>query len=169
VVDETVTGTGLDELRAAYDAHARPLLRLAVALTADPALAEDLVHDAFVRLHRAARPPAPEAEGAYLRRIVTNLSHDHHRHGAVVRRLAPAPGDPAPSAELDALGGDRARAVAAAVAALPARQRDCVALHYFGGLTDAAVAAELGISAGSVKTHLHRARAALALSLEDHR
>jgi len=169
VVDETVTETDLEPLRAAYDAHARPLLRLAVALTADPALAEDLVHDAFVRLHRAATPPAPEAEGAYLRRIVTNLAHDHHRHGAVVRRLAPAPDDPAPSAELDALGGDRARAVAAAVASLPARQRDCVALHYFGGLTDAAVATELGISAGSVKTHLHRARAALALSLEDHR
>jgi len=169
VVDETVTEGGLDALRAAYDAHARSLLRLAVALTADPALAEDLVHDAFVRLHRAATPPAPEAEGAYLRRIVTNLAHDHHRHGAVVSRLAPAPDDPAPSAELDALGGDRARAVAAAVAALPARQRDCVALHYFGGLTDAAAAAELGISAGSVKTHLHRARAALALTLEDHR
>jgi RNA polymerase sigma factor (sigma-70 family) len=160
---------GVDGLRAAYDAHARPLLRLAVALTADPALAEDLVHDAFVRLHRAATPPAAGSEGAYLRRIVTNLAHDHHRHGAVVRRLTPGPGDPAPSAELDALGDARARAVAAAVAALPARQRECVALHYFAGLSDAAVAVELGISAGSVKTHLHRARAALAPRLEDHR
>src|SRR5688500_14279859 len=89
----------LDGLRAAYDAHARPLLRLAGALTADAALAEDLVHDAFVRLHRVSSPPAPGAEGAYLRRIVTNLAHDHHRHGAVVRRLAPTPADPAPSAE----------------------------------------------------------------------
>lgn len=169
MVDGTVSAPGLDALRATYDAHARPLLRLAVALTADAALAEDLVHDAFLRLHRAATPPAAGAEGAYLRRIVTNLAHDHHRHGSVVRRLAPAPSDPAPSAELDALGGDRARAVAAAVAALPDRQRDCVALHYFGGLTDAAVATELGIAVGSVKTHLHRARAALALSLEDHR
>lgn len=169
MVDETVSDEGLDVLRAAYDAHARRLLRLAVALTADAALAEDLVHDAFVRLHRAPTRPAPGAEGAYLRRIVTNLAHDHHRHGAVVRRLAPAPADAAPSAEHDALGGDRARAVAAAVAALPDRQRDCVALHYFAGLTDAAVAVALGITVGSVKTHLHRARAALATSLEDHR
>ncbi|HEU5151583.1 MAG TPA: RNA polymerase sigma factor [Iamia sp.] len=169
MIDGTVSDAGLDGLRAAYDAHARPLLRLAVALTGDAALGEDLVHDAFVRLHRATTPPAPGAEGAYLRRIVTNLAHDHHRHGAVVRRLAPAPRDPAPSAESDALGGDRARAVAAAVAALPDRQRGCVALHYFAGLTDVAVAAELGISVGSVKTHLHRARAALARTLEEHR
>jgi RNA polymerase sigma factor (sigma-70 family) len=169
VIDGMGTGAGVDALRVAYDAHAPSLLRLATALTADRALAEDLVHDAFVRLHRAPAPPAPGAEGAYLRRIVTNLAHDHHRHGAVVRRLAPGPHEPAPSAEVDALGGDRARAVAAAVAALPPRQRDCVALHYFAGLPDAAVAGELGISVGSVKTHLHRARAALTLSLEDHR
>ena len=169
MVDESLPTDGIEGLRTAYDVHARPLLRLAVALTGDAALGEDLVHDAFLRLHRSATPPGPGAEGAYLRRIVTNLAHDHHRHGAVVRRLAPTPADPAPSAELDAIGGDRSRAVAAAVAALPDRQRDCVALHYFSGLTDAAVATELGISVGSVKTHLHRARAALALSLEDHR
>ncbi|QYG93889.1 RNA polymerase sigma factor [Iamia sp. SCSIO 61187] len=160
---------GVEAVRAAYDAHAASLLRFAVALTADRALAEDIVHDAFVRLHRASRPPAAGAEAAFLRRTITNLVHDHHRHGAVVRRLAPAPRDPAPSAETTALGGDRARAVASAVVALPARQRDCVALHYFAGLPDAAVAAELGISVGSVKTHLHRARAALTVSLEDHR
>jgi RNA polymerase sigma-70 factor (ECF subfamily) len=169
VIDGTTTAEGLDRLRAAYDAHAAPLLRMAVALTADRTLAEDLVHDAFVRLHRAADPPPPDAERAYLRRIVTNLVVDHHRHGSVVRRHAPAPVAPAASVEAHVEASDRARAVAAAVAALPDRQRDCVTLHYFAGLSDAAVAAELGISVGSVKTHLHRARAALALSLEDQR
>jgi len=52
------------------------------------------------------------------------------------------------------------------VRALPHRQRDCVVLHYFADLTDAEIADALGISAGSVKTHLHRARAALAHVLE---
>jgi RNA polymerase sigma factor (sigma-70 family) len=169
VIEGTTTTEGLDRLRAAYDAHAGPLLRMAVALTADPAIAEDLVHDAFVRLHRAAAPPTPEAERAYLRRIVANLVVDHHRRSTVARRHAPAPAEPAPSAEAHTADRDRARAVAAAVAALPDRQRDCVTLHYFAGLSDAAVAAELGISTGSVKTHLHRARAALARSLEDQR
>ncbi len=159
----------LDRLRAAYDAHAAGLLRFAVALTADRALAEDLVQDAFVRLHRAARPPAEGAVAAYLRRTVANLAVDHHRHRAVVERRAPAPVGSAASAETAVIEGDRARAVAAAVAALPARQRDCVALHYFAGLSDMAVANELEISPGSVKTHLHRARAALAVTLEEHR
>lgn len=166
VIDE-VTGTDVAYLRVAYDAHAAAVLRFAVALTGDRALAEDLVHDAFLRLHRAPSRPAASAEAAYLRRCVTNLVVDHHRRGALARRhLPPHPAD-APSAERTALGNDRARAVAAAVVALPERQRDCVALHYFAGLADTAVAAELGISRGAVKTHLHRARLALARTLED--
>lgn len=159
--------TELDRLRVAYDDHAVGLLRFAVSLTADRALAEDLVQDAFVRLHRAPTPPA--AVGAYLRRTVANLAVDHHRHRQVAARRAPAAVGPAPSAEVAVVEGERARAVAIAVAALPDRQRECVALHYFAGLTDAAVAAELGLSVGSVKTHLHRARAALARTLEEHR
>lgn len=164
-----VAGPGLDRLEAAYAAHAVGLLRFAVALTADRARAEDLVQDAFVRLHGAAAPPADEAVGAYLRRTVANLAVDHHRHRAVTERRAPAPAGPADSAEVAAVEGERARAVAAAVAALPHRQRECVGLHYFAGLSDAAVAAELGLAVGSVKTHLHRARATLARTLEEHR
>jgi DNA-directed RNA polymerase specialized sigma24 family protein len=41
-----------------------------------------------------------------------------------------------------------------------------VVLHYYADLSDAAIADTLGISVGSVKTHLHRARAALAEQLE---
>lgn len=155
-------------LRALYEEHAPGLYRLAVAMIGDPVQAEDLVHDAFVRLHRVARPPAPGRERAYLRRTVVNLAHDHHRHRAVVRRTTvPAnPYDP-PSAEAAAAGAERDGVVAAAIAALPVRQRDCVVLYYFAELPDSEIAADLGISVGSVKTHLHRARAALARRLED--
>ncbi len=154
-------------LRGLYEEHAPGLYRLAVALISDAAQAEDLVHDAFVRLHRVARPPAPGAERAYLRRTVVNLAHDHHRHRAVARRTATPIGPDLPSAEVTAAGAERDGAVAAAVAALPARQRDCIVLHYFADLPDSEIAADLGISVGSVKTHLHRARAALAQRLED--
>ncbi len=50
---------------------------------------------------------------------------------------------------------------------LSQRQRECVALRYFADLTEPAIAHELGISVGSVKTHLHRAREVLMSSLED--
>jgi RNA polymerase sigma factor (sigma-70 family) len=61
---------------------------------------------------------------------------------------------------------DQQRAIAAAVRALPRRQRDCVVLRYYGDLADPEIATTLGVSVGSVKTHLHRARTALAPRLE---
>lgn len=152
-------------LEALYEEHAPALHRLGVALVG-AAGAEDLVHDAFLRLHRVGRPPAPGTEWAYLRRTLVNLAHDHHRHGAVVRRAGRAAPGTAASAEATAAASAQDRAVAAAIGALPARQRECVVLHYFAGLSDAEIASDLGISAGSVKTHLHRARAALAHRLE---
>jgi RNA polymerase sigma-70 factor (ECF subfamily) len=158
--------TGLDRLRQQYERHAPALFRLGVALTGDRGLAEDLVHDAFVRLHRSTSPPVPDAERTYLRRTLLNLVRDHHRHLAVVRRI-PFTANDEPSAELVAGRLGRDAAVAAAIEALPHRQRACVVLHYFEDQSDAEIAAAIGISTGSVKTHLHRARAALAAQLED--
>jgi RNA polymerase sigma factor (sigma-70 family) len=61
---------------------------------------------------------------------------------------------------------DGQRLVARAVRALPARQRECIVLRFYEELTDREIAETLGITAGSVKTHLHRARTALAHALE---
>jgi RNA polymerase sigma-70 factor, ECF subfamily len=56
-------------------------------------------------------------------------------------------------------------ALHAAVHALPRAQREVVALHYFGELTCAETAAAMGISPGSVMTHLFRARKSLRAAL----
>jgi RNA polymerase sigma-70 factor (sigma-E family) len=154
------------DLDVLFRDHATPLLRLGVVLTGDRELAEELVQEAFVRYSRARSTPAPGAERTYLRRIVLNLSHAHHRHLRVVRgRLPDHPGT-AEGAEHEALRRDGERQVAEAVRALPPRQRDCIVLRYYADLGDAEIADTLGISAGSVKTHLHRARATLAERLE---
>jgi RNA polymerase sigma factor (sigma-70 family) len=155
------------DLEALFRAHATPLLRLAVALTGDPGVAEELVQDAFVALARQARPPRAGAELAYLRRTVVNLSHGRHRHLAVVRRSPEQTLPSIPAAETGAARRDVQRRVADAVRALPARQRDCMVLRCYAEATDVEIADALGISAGSVKTHLHRARATLARLLED--
>ena len=155
------------DLDRLFRAHATPLLRLAVVLTGDRALAEELVQDAFVRLARAAAGPAAGAELAYLRRTVINLSHGHHRHLAVVRKHEPSPPGDAAAADADLVGRDEQHRIVAAVRALPDRQRDCIALRFYAELSDTEIADALGISAGSVKTHLHRARAALAQQLEE--
>ena len=56
--------------------------------------------------------------------------------------------------------------VVAAVGALPAQQRLVVSLYYYCDLPIAQVATAMGISEGTVKSHLHAARAAVARTLE---
>jgi len=57
--------------------------------------------------------------------------------------------------------------VRAALLLLSRRQREVVVMHYFLGESVDAIADELGIPTGTVKSALHRARAALAESLAD--
>ncbi len=156
-------GVDLDGL---FRAHATPLLRLAVVLTGDQSLAEELVQEAFVRLQRSGAVPAPGTELAYLRRTVVNLSHGHHRHLRVVRSRRTDPQPDGVAAEVDAVRRDGQRQIAAAIRALPDRQRDCIVLRFYVELSDTEIAGTLGISPGSVKTHLPRARAAHADRLE---
>jgi RNA polymerase sigma-70 factor (ECF subfamily) len=57
--------------------------------------------------------------------------------------------------------------LAEALASLPRAQREAVALHYLLDLSIADIGAYLGVAGGTVKTHLHRGRAALRTALED--
>ncbi|MDQ3484914.1 MAG: sigma-70 family RNA polymerase sigma factor [Actinomycetota bacterium] len=149
-----------------FRSHATSLLRLAAFLTGDRGAAEELVQDAFVAFARQPRPPRPGAELAYLRRSVVNLSRRRHRHLIVVRRHPGRPDAPARAAEDEAARRHGQSRVADAIHSLPDRQRECMVLRY-GEVTDTEIADALGISVESVKTHLHRARAALATVLKD--
>ncbi len=164
-------GSSFAWLETQYRNHATSLLRLATLLTRDRAAAEDVVHDAFVRLHRAGTVPRPGAELAYLRRTVVNLVAGEGRRATTLssKRAHLVPVADAPSAERDLLRGDDNRALALAVRGLPGRQRECVVMHYWAEMTDGEIAGALGISAGAVKSHLHRARATLAERLESRR
>ncbi len=125
------------------------------------------MQDAFVAFARQPRPPRPGAELAYLRRSVVNLSRGRHRHLIVVRRHPSRPDAPALAAEDEAARRHVQSRVADAIHSLPDRQRECMVLRCYGEATDTEITDALGISVGSVKTHLHRARAALATVLED--
>jgi len=155
---------GLDAL---YRAHATSLLRLAIAVTGDRSLAEEVVQDAFVAFARQARPPQSGAELAYLRRTVLNLVNGRFRRLAIVRRQPQSRPVDLPAAELSVDRRHTQQQVADAVRALPRRQRDCMVLRCYAEATDTEIAAALDISVGSVKTHLHRARATLATTLKD--
>lgn len=150
-----------------FRAHYPSLLRLAVLLADDRATAEDLVQDAFVRMHRAwGRLRDPDKALAYLRTCVVNGSRSRLRRLRTARRNAePRPTD-APSAEVVAAERQEHADVYAALHRLPARQRQVLVLRYYGELSEAEIAAALDISAGAVKSHAHRGIAALEHALE---
>ncbi len=158
-----------------FQAEGRSLVRLARLFVDDRDAAEDLVQEAFLRLARHARSiEDPERAPAYLRSIVLNLARDHNRRGLVSLRHRAAAGrevdvvdDPADELADRLARDDRNVAVLARVAALPVRQRDCVTLRYLEGLSPPEIAATLGLSTNSVKTHLRRGLEALRHSLGD--
>ena len=151
-----------------YRAHYGELYRLALLLTHSAAAAEDLTHDAFVRVY--ARWHAVEDQrraAAYLRTTLINLARSRWRHQRVVDRRRPTNAMAAPSAEESALGklGVGMPALAVALDALSPRQRACIVLRHYLQMTEGEIAETIGLSVGSVRTHLKRATAALSSSL----
>jgi RNA polymerase sigma-70 factor (sigma-E family) len=159
-----------DLLTALYTAHYRELVRLAAFLTSDRDNAEEIVQDAYVKVHgswRSLRDPA-KAE-AYLRTAVVNLSRSRLRRRQVVAKHQPEPLHDVASAESHAMQSGRRDSVLEALRQLPRRQREAVTLRYYGDLTEAQTAAAMGCSVGAVKSHTSRAMAALRPLLEDQR
>ena len=104
---------------------------------------------------------------AYLRSIVCNLARGRIRRWMLERRKQPAPVrdvDVRPDA---AEARHQRDVVAAGLAHLPRRQRECVVLRYWLDLPVRDIAEALGIAEGSVKSHLHRGLAALEDRLEE--
>jgi RNA polymerase sigma-70 factor (sigma-E family) len=160
--DDAVTGL--------YATEYRPLVRLAILLTHDAGIAEEIVQDAFVALHqRWRRLRDPQAGAAYLRQSVVNRSRSALRHRGVVDRFAgrSGPREQAPSAEALALQAGTHAAVLAAVRRLPARQREALVLRYYLDLSEAQTAELMGVSPGAVKSHTARALTALRRVLEE--
>lgn len=170
-VAEGLRALDADEaLDALHREHYRDLVRLAGLLLHDRGAAEEVVQDAFVQLHvRWRRLRDRDRVAAWLRSAVLNGARSRLRHLEVRRRHQAAPRGHHPSAE-DAAGAGASRdEMAAALATLSARQREAVVLRYYLDLSEAEMAAAMGVAAGSVKTHLHRGLAALRVHLErDH-
>jgi RNA polymerase sigma-70 factor (sigma-E family) len=150
-----------------YSQQYRPLVRLAALLVRDTPTAEEVVQDAFVAMHDAwQRLRDAENALAYLRQAVVNRSKSVLRHRTVVdRNLAKTTPD-MPSAEHGALVLLERSAVVAALRHLPDRQREAIVLRYYADLTEAEIAATMGISRGAVKSHTARGMIALRSALE---
>jgi RNA polymerase sigma factor (sigma-70 family) len=177
--------TGAD-LASLFQQHHGELVRLAVLMVRDLPTAEDVVQDVFARIH--AQPAIhPRNELAYLRASVLNGCRSVYRRRAIAVRLgidvvaAPpwAVGngtgqDPLgsrteqsthESAESEAIRAEDCRRMLVALAQLPSRRREVLVLRYYMGLSEAEIAATLGIGTGGVKSAASRGLAALAKKL----
>jgi RNA polymerase sigma-70 factor (ECF subfamily) len=171
-------GLRLDDL---YRRQSASLVAHAHRILGNREDAEDVVHEAFVRVLRADPDlEAPEALAAYLRAVVRNEALDRgtaNTRDRMARRANAAPpvdGTDAP-VDLDALLAAAERpledrvcddlTLAVALQMLSVRQRQCFALRFIDGLTVSEVAARLSISDGNVKRICHDARTRIAAAL----
>jgi RNA polymerase sigma-70 factor (ECF subfamily) len=158
-----VEGGELDEFAVrAFLEEEYPRVVAAVAMVSDsrPA-AEDAVCEALARAwERSERGERIESLAAWVTTVAMNLSRSRWRR-LMAERRARERWDPR-SAEPDS---DRAVDVERALSRLSHRQRQAVVLHYYLGYEVRQVAGLLGISEGTAKSTLHRAREALARAL----
>ncbi|MFC4468385.1 SigE family RNA polymerase sigma factor [Streptomyces xiangluensis] len=152
-----------------FELHYASMLRLAVLLGADDP--ENVVAEAYYQIYRKwRRLRDAEAAEAYLRSTVCNLTRMRIRHLQVARKhVQQPPSEVVASAESTALLRDDQRVLIDALQQLPARQREALVLRHWLGLKESEIAAAMGISPGSVKTHTSRGIAALTQAMEARR
>ena len=152
------------ELERIYRAGYGRFLRVAVAILRDEQLAEEAVHDGFVRALRHGRGFSGRGsfEG-WLWRIVVNEAR--RRLVRERRAVLTAPTALIEAAAAASNGHREAGALEALVADLPERQRLVLFLRYYADLDYEAIAEALGVKPGTVAATLHAAHASLRREL----
>jgi RNA polymerase sigma-70 factor (sigma-E family) len=145
-----------------FESFFRTVFARAVAVaqrvTADRASAEDAAVEALAKAHfRWQRIGGQPWRDAWVYKVAVNEA---------IRRLPrPVPAQPSPAADDPADHVALRQALTAALRQLPGRQREAIVLRYLLDFSEAEVAAALGVSEGTVKTHLHRGIATLRKSV----
>jgi len=158
--DGRTEAVDFDEL---YQARYGDIVAMLHALVGDLTEAQDLAQEAFCRAWQRWRTVSEYDEPlAWIRRVAMNLATSRWRRLRVakahLRRERPA--------DVPPLGPDHV-ALVAALRRLPIDQRRAIVLHHLVDLPVAEVAQELQVAVGTVKSWLHRGRAALAASLDE--
>ena len=155
------------DLEGVYRERRTDLVRAAVLLLGDQASAEEAVQEAFASMYRALPRLRDEtAAPGYVYRSVLNECRSQLRKRDLASRRPVALAEDVAPADAAVLAGERRAVVVEALRRLPQRQRECLVLRWYLDLGERDIADALGISGGSVKTHLHRGMAALATHLE---
>ncbi|MGZ3297922.1 MAG: RNA polymerase sigma factor [Asticcacaulis sp.] len=155
------------------------LLRYVAGACRDPAMAEDIIQDLYVRLSGLKAEPAVDNPTAYLFRMANNIylnrlralkserSRDHAWQQTSFETLGGDAVADEPGPEARIAGRQQVARLKAAIDALPERSREIFRLHKLDGLTQTQVASRLGLSISAVEKHLSAALKILTARLSD--
>jgi RNA polymerase sigma-70 factor (sigma-E family) len=165
VVDGARAGSDDEEFAAFVAANHARMLHVAELLTGDRGRAEDLLQNVLIRTYLRWPKIRQDNPLAYVRAALANARTDWWRRASWRERPTSAMPDIAIAAD-HAGPVVRRDAVLRALAALTARERAVVVLRYYEQLSEAEIAATLGIAAGTVKSTCARALGKLRISPE---
>lgn len=164
-------GAGMDSDAFAgfYERSARPLWAYLTRVSGDPALADDLMQESYVRFLSAAKPPSVEdgevASRRYLFRIATNLLRDHWRrpgHASIEDVSEEVFSSSSGEAQSDSLA-----ILNPAMARMKPRERQLLWLAHAEGYSHREIADVTGLGSASIRLLLFRARRKMARLLRE--
>lgn len=146
------------------------IMALGQRMLGDVAEAEDVAQESFVRAWKQA-PSWRTGQARFdtwLHRVALNLCYDRlRRRREVAVAELPEQVDPGPCPDRGLQAMDTGRRVSAAMAALPDRQREALALCHYQELSNIEAAAVMGVSIEALESLLARGRRSLRVALAD--
>lgn len=156
--------------RILVERHIGNVTAIARGMLRDPAEAQDIAQEAFLRLWRHAGELELGSGGVkpWLRRVVSNMCIDRMRASRNTTVTDEVPDRAEPATQGTALEEqDMAARVRKALDALPERQRQALTLFHFEGMSQLEICDVLDISEDAVESLLARARRTLKTALKD--
>jgi RNA polymerase sigma-70 factor (ECF subfamily) len=157
-------------VRQLLDRRLPRIVALARRMLNDAGEAEDVAQETFLRAWKQARSwrPGGARFDTWLHRVALNICRDRlRRRRDVVMAEPPERADPGPAPDAGVLGREVSQRVEAALAALPARQREAIVLCHHQGLGNIEAAALMQVSVEALEGLLGRGRRALKAALAD--
>lgn len=149
--------------------HVRPMLALGTRVLRNPDDADEVVQEAFLKVWTMAPRWQSDRDAKFstwLYRVVLNASLDRLRRARFVAEdEAEEQADPAPGGLERAMARQREKLVSAAMAEMPARQRQALSLYYFSDLSAPEAARVLDLSLGAMEALLVRGKRSLRAAL----
>lgn len=155
-----------DILEELYRQHYGAALLYVLSLCRDRALAEEIVHDAFVKAYLSLPDDAPSFP-FWLMKVCRNLFYDHARRQKFLSPEEPPEQTDAATPESLLLQKEDAAALWRAIGRLDRADRELLTLYYFAARPLGELAALLGLTAAAARQRLHRARLKLRRILEE--